>query len=125
MLQNLAVEGDVVYVRTKSATGLELRHVPIHARLIYTVPITERSVYLLGAGYVRNIVRANYRETNDGVGALVGLRFPLGNGLALQFDMTGDDIPAAETDSRTPTRRSGRRWTPGAAACPRMPTGTA
>ncbi len=102
VLQNLAVEGDVLYVRTKSETGLELRHTPIHARLIYHVPFADNTAFLVGAGYVRNIFRANYRETNDGVGALLGIRFPLSSMLGLRVDVTGDYIPTAETDSRIP-----------------------
>ena len=66
VLPNLALEGDVTYTRTKSQGNLELRHTPVHARLIYNIPAAENAAVLVGAGYVRNIFRANYRETRSG-----------------------------------------------------------
>jgi outer membrane protein OmpA-like peptidoglycan-associated protein len=100
VVQNLALEGDVTYVRTKSQTGLELRQTPLHARLVYAIPMGERAAALVGAGYVRNLFRASYRETRDGFGGLVGLRYDLGRLFAARFDVTGDYIPTAE--SQTP-----------------------
>ena len=97
VVRNLAVEGDVTYTRTKSQGGLELRHTPLHARLIYNIPVHEKAAVLVGAGYVRNLFRANYRETRGGVGGLVGVRFGLGGPLALRLDATGDYIPTAES----------------------------
>lgn len=97
VVRNLALEGDVTYTRTKSETGLELRHTPVHARLIYNVPVGERAAFLVGAGYVRNIFRANYRETEDGIGGLLGVRFGLSDMLALRLDATGDYIWEAES----------------------------
>jgi outer membrane protein OmpA-like peptidoglycan-associated protein len=101
VLPNLAVEGDVTYTRTKSQGNLELRHTPVHARLIYNVPVEDNAAVLVGAGYVRNIFRANYRETNSGVGGLLGIRLGLGK-LALRLDATGDYIPTAESDAVPP-----------------------
>jgi len=100
--RNLALEGDVDYVRTKSQGGAELRHTPIHARLVYNIPVQEKAAVLVGAGYVRNLFRANYRETEDGVGGLVGVRFGLTDLLALRFDATGDYIWQAESRFATP-----------------------
>ncbi len=97
VIQHLAVEGDVTYTRTKSQGGLELRHTPIHARLIYNIPVNEKAAVLLGAGYVRNLFRASYRETEGGFGGLLGVRFGLGSLLALRLDATGDYIPTAES----------------------------
>lgn len=98
LLPNLAIEGDVTYTRTKSQGNLDVRHTPVHARLIYSIPATENTAMLVGAGYVRNIFRANYHETRSGVGGLVGVRFGLGNLLAARVDATGDYIPTAESE---------------------------
>jgi outer membrane protein OmpA-like peptidoglycan-associated protein len=102
VLPNLALEGDVTYTRTKSQGNLELRHTPVHARLIYNIPAAENAAVLVGAGYVRNIFRANYRETRSGVGGLLGVRFGLGDLLAARVDATGDYIPTAESDILPP-----------------------
>ncbi len=97
VLNNLAIEGDASYTKTKSQTGLAIKYIPIHARLVYNVPVAEHSAILLGAGYVRNLFRDNYRETNSGFGGLVGVRVGLGSVLALRLDGTGDYIPTAES----------------------------
>jgi outer membrane protein OmpA-like peptidoglycan-associated protein len=97
VVRNLAVEADVTYTRTESRGNLELRRTPLHARLIYSIPATDKAAVLVGGGYVRNIFRANYVETRSGVGGLVGLRYGLGDRFALRFDATGDYIPTAES----------------------------
>lgn len=97
VVRNLALEGDVTYTRTKSDGGLELRHTPIHARLIYNVPVAEKTAVLVGAGYVRNLFRASYRETEDGIGGLLGVRFGLSDLFSLRLDATGDYIWEAES----------------------------
>jgi len=102
VVRNLALEGDVTYTRTKSQGDLDVRHTPIHARLVYAIPASEKASVLVGAGYVRNIFRANYIETNSGIGGLLGVRFGLADPLALRIDATGDYIPTAESDAVPP-----------------------
>jgi len=97
VLPNLALEGDVSYTRTKSKGNLDVRYTPVHGRLIYNIPLADNAAVLVGAGYVRNIFRANYRETNHGIGGLFGVRFGLGSLAALRLDAFGDYIPTAET----------------------------
>lgn len=94
-VRNLAIEGDASYTKTQSQTGFDVKYIPIHARLVWNAPISDNSAILIGAGYVRNLFRENYRETNNGVGGLVGLRF--GNTVGIRFDVTGDYIPTAES----------------------------
>ncbi len=95
--RNLAIEGDASYTKTLSQGGSAVKYIPIHARLVYNVPVAERSAILIGAGYVRNLFRENYRETNSGVAGLLGARVGLGSVLALRLDVTGDYIPTAES----------------------------
>jgi outer membrane protein OmpA-like peptidoglycan-associated protein len=97
VMPRLAIEGDVTYTRTKTQGNLDVRQTPLHARLIYHIPVSDRATALLGAGFARNLFRANYRETNSGVAGLLGLRFGLGKQLALRVDATGDYIPTAES----------------------------
>ena len=107
LVRNLALEGDVTYTRTKSEGGLELRHTPLHARLIYNIPVHEKAAVLVGAGYVRNLFRANYRETESGFGGLLGVRYGLGSLLALRLDATGDYIWEAESRFASPPQVPG------------------
>lgn len=102
VVPNLALEGDVSYTRTKTKGNLDVRYTPVHARLIYNIPVSDDAAVLVGAGYVRNIFRANYRETNSGVGGLLGVRFGLGSVLALRVDGIGDYIPTAESNALPP-----------------------
>jgi hypothetical protein len=95
--RNLALEGDVTYTRTKSQGGAELRQTPLHARLVYHFPVDDRAALLVGAGYVRNLFRASYRETESGIGGLVGGRYGLGRGFSVRVNVTGDYIPTAES----------------------------
>jgi outer membrane protein OmpA-like peptidoglycan-associated protein len=97
VLPNLAIEGDVSTTTTHSQGGAEIKYVPVHARLVYNVPVAGHSAVLLGAGYVRNLFRTSYRETNSGFAGLVGLRLGLGSMVALRVDGTGDYIPTAES----------------------------
>lgn len=97
VVPNLAVEADVTYTRTKTQGDLDVRRTPVHLRLVYNRPVSDKATALVGAGYVRNIFRANYRETSSGVAGLLGVRFGLGNRFAVRVDATGDYIPTAES----------------------------
>jgi outer membrane protein OmpA-like peptidoglycan-associated protein len=98
VLPNLAVEGDASYTSTYSLNQDLVRSIPIHARLVYNLPVGEHGALLVGGGYVRNLFRKSYRETNSGVGGLVGVRLGLGGLLSIRLDATGDYIPTAETN---------------------------
>jgi Outer membrane protein beta-barrel domain len=99
---NLAIEGDVTYTRTKTQGDLDVRRTPLHARVIYGIPATDKVTLLVGAGYLRNIFRANYRETNSGFGGLVGAQVGLAQQFRLRLDLTGDYVPTAESVSLPP-----------------------
>jgi outer membrane protein OmpA-like peptidoglycan-associated protein len=102
LIRNLALEGDVTYTRTKSQGNLDIRYTPVHARLIYNIPLDNEAALLVGGGYVRNIFRGNYRETNSGLAGLLGARLGLGSLLAARVDVTGDYIPTAESEPTPP-----------------------
>lgn len=97
VLRNLALEGDASYSSTRSQGGQRVRYIPVHGRLVYGIPVAGNAALLVGAGYVRNLFRTDYRETKSGVAGLVGLRVGVGSVGALRFDATGDYIPTAES----------------------------
>jgi outer membrane protein OmpA-like peptidoglycan-associated protein len=92
VLPNLAVEGDASYTATASADQEFVRAIPLHARLVYNLPLGQYTALLLGGGYTRQLFRANYRESQSGAGGLVGLRLGLGGVLTIRLDATGDYI---------------------------------
>ncbi len=98
VLPNLSLEGDASYTATAAQGGEFIRYIPLHGRLIYNVPLGEHTAFLIGGGYVRNLFRSSYRETNSGGGGLLGFRLGLGDVLSIRLDGTGDYIPTAESD---------------------------
>ena len=97
VLSNFSVEGDASYTATASQGDDFIRYIPIHARLLFNLPAGEHTAFLVGAGYVRNLFRKSYRETNSGVGGLLGMRLGMGELLSIRLDATGDYIPTAES----------------------------
>ncbi len=99
VLPNLAVEGDASYTATASQEQEFIRAIPLHARLVYNLPLGEYSALLIGGGYTRQLFRRGYRETKSGAGGLLGLRLGTGDVVSIRLDFTGDYIPKAESES--------------------------
>jgi outer membrane protein OmpA-like peptidoglycan-associated protein len=97
VLRNLAVEGDASYTATASEDQDFIRAIPVHARLVYNLPVGESSALLFGGGYTRQLFRESYRETKSGAGGLVGLRLGMGDLVSIRLDFTGDYIFNPET----------------------------
>jgi outer membrane protein OmpA-like peptidoglycan-associated protein len=92
VLPNLAVEGDASYTATYSAAQDFIRSIPVHARLVYNLPVGEHGALLFGGGYTRQLFRKAYRETSSGAGGLVGVRLGMGDLISIRLDATGDYI---------------------------------
>ncbi|MGH7703664.1 MAG: thrombospondin type 3 repeat-containing protein, partial [Gemmatimonadales bacterium] len=94
VIPNLAIEGDASYTSTGvSTTTLKVSYIPLHARLIYNVPVAPRVAWLLGLGYAHNQYGKDGSGSDDGVAGLVGLRFMVGQVLAVRLDGTLDYMP--------------------------------
>ncbi len=94
VFKSFQVEGDIARVSTNGPPGVAVSYVPIHARLIYQIPLRQRSALLLGAGYVHNEYGQSRDGSDDGYGALVGVRLPISRNLAVRFDATADYMPS-------------------------------
>ena len=92
VLPNLAIEGDASYTATASADQDFIRAMPVHARLVYNLPLGQYTALLIGGGYTRQLFRESYRETQSGAGGLLGLRLGLGEVVSIRLDATGDYI---------------------------------
>ena len=98
VLPNIAVEGDASYTATASQEQEFIRAIPLHARLVYNLPLGEYTALLIGGGYTRQLFRKGYRETKSGAGGLLGLRLGTGDVASIRLDFTGDYIPKAESE---------------------------
>ncbi len=94
--RRLELEADVSRIATNvtDVPNSDVRHVPIHARLIYNQPLGNAWALLIGAGYVRNEYRATVKDHDDGVGALLGARAMLNEWLNFRVDVTSDYMPS-------------------------------
>ncbi|MFN8653232.1 MAG: OmpA family protein [Gemmatimonadales bacterium] len=97
VVNNLSVEGDASYTATYSANQDFIRAVPVHARLLYNLPVGEHGALLLGGGYTRWLFRESYRETSSGGGALIGARLGMGELISIRVDGTLDYIGNPES----------------------------
>jgi outer membrane protein OmpA-like peptidoglycan-associated protein len=97
VLRNLSLEGDASYTGTYSTDGALIRAIPIHARLLYGLPMGAHTALLIGGGYTRQLFRRGYRETGSGAGGLLGLRLGTGGTLNIRLDATADYIGDAES----------------------------
>ncbi len=94
VLRNLEVEGDASYTSTVvKTTTLKVSYVPLHARLVYNVPVGPTTAWLLGAGYAHDKYGKNATGSDDGVAGMVGLRFLIGQTLSVRLDATLDYMP--------------------------------
>ncbi len=106
VLRNLALEADASYNPTFSLNQQFIRHIPVHARLVYNLPVGEHAAVVIGGGYVRNLFREAYRETESGAAGLIGLRLGTGDVMSIRLDGTADYIFSPD-NNRAPTQLAG------------------
>ncbi len=90
---NLMLEADISHTVTESPLFSRVTYTPIHARLIYAVPLHSRVSFLLGGGYARNEYGGGLADEN-GVGGLAGLRIGFSEDVALRLDGSADYMPS-------------------------------
>jgi len=84
------LEGDLGFAPTK-AGGADVDHIPAHVRLMGNFPFGKRMAFLLGGGWAYNKFDfSGGTETENGVGALAGLRISLGKRLSLRGEAIAD-----------------------------------
>jgi len=91
-VQNLAIEVDGSYNPLYTAEGDFVRYIPWHAGLLYNIGVGSTSAFLIGARYTDNWFREAYRETEHGIGGLLGFRLGTGGTLSIRIDGTIDYI---------------------------------
>jgi outer membrane protein OmpA-like peptidoglycan-associated protein len=92
VLPQLAIEVDQYYTKFNVPTG-SASHYPLHARLVYNLPLSDNSAILIGAGYVRNFYRGVLNYEDNGYAGLLGLRLGLNNVVSIRLEGTADFMP--------------------------------
>lgn len=78
-------------VNASSTSSENVKHTPIRVLAVYSVPADAKTDILVGFGYVRNKYTGAYKATDSGVSGSVGVRYRLGNMMALRLD-GGEDF---------------------------------
>jgi outer membrane protein OmpA-like peptidoglycan-associated protein len=88
-----------------SASGTDVDHIPAHVRLMGNFPFGKRMAFLLGGGWAYNKfdVSGGSSETENGVGALAGLRISLGKRLSLRGEAIADYMFDQASTAADPT----------------------
>jgi hypothetical protein len=96
LTDHLAIEADGSWVPTNSANFLEVKYMPLHARLVMNFPAGESVGLLLGAGYAHTRFRDDYNLTDHGATAGAGIRLGLGDVASIRIDTYVDYIPSPD-----------------------------
>ena len=96
VLPNLAIEGDIAIASTDGPLSGSISYRPVHARLAYHVPITDRLKLALGAGYTLGIYGGDTtaNEYEDAAGGLVGLKYYFKPSWAFNVEALFDKFPS-------------------------------
>jgi outer membrane protein OmpA-like peptidoglycan-associated protein len=92
------LEADAALVPTKAGTA-DVDHKPFHVRLLGNLPIGKRLDFLIGGGWAYNKFSNGLSGTENGAGALAGLRVNLGKRLSVRGEAIADymfDTPAPD-----------------------------
>jgi hypothetical protein len=80
-----------VEVNYSSTSSEGVKHTPLRLMAVYSVPADPKTDILVGFGYVRNKYTGAYDATDSGLSGFVGVRYRVGNMLALRLD-GGEDF---------------------------------
>jgi len=104
----LAVEAEGSWVPTNAPNDLDVKYMPLHARLVYNHPVSEHVGLLVGAGYSHTRFRdVGARDSlhpegisDHGPGGNAGLRLGLGDVASIRFDVYVDYIPSPDNKAK-------------------------
>lgn len=115
LLKNLAVEGDIQFGKAdwedgSTTTSLTLR--PWAARLVYGIPINEKTRFLIGGGYQQNVYDGRVKqvvpgftspnEYEDAITGLLGIKYCMNDKWNFRVDGVGDYNPSPNFTGAAP-----------------------
>ena len=95
----LAIEAEGSWVPTSGPNDVDVKYMPLHARLVLNFPAGEHVGVLLGGGYTHTRFRDGLRLTDHGVTGNAGIRLGLGDVTSIRIDSYVDYIPSPENGS--------------------------
>jgi len=104
LTRSFGFEADIARAVTNGPPTIKVTYLPLHARLVYSIPVQGRASALIGAGYVHSWYGASRDGSDGGVTGIAGLRFRLTDRIAARFDFLGDYMPSPVNEGPTTTR---------------------
>jgi outer membrane protein OmpA-like peptidoglycan-associated protein len=119
ILPNTVVEGDISLSRTDGPLSGKLTYRPIHARLAYHIPLTQRLKLPVGIGYTQGVYDGDPtpNQYEDAFGVLVGLKYYFKPSWAFNVEGVFDKFPSPANQQPRDTKgywnnslRAGVNW---------------
>jgi outer membrane protein OmpA-like peptidoglycan-associated protein len=96
LTDRLAIEAEGSWVPTNASNDVEVKYMPLHARLVLNLPASEHVGVLIGAGYGHSRFRDGIRLSDHGVSGNAGVRLGLGDVTSIRIDTYVDYIPSPD-----------------------------
>ena len=103
LTDRIAIEAEGSWVPTNAPNDLDVKYMPLHARLVLNFPAGENVGLLLGAGYSHSRFRDGIRLSDHGATGNAGIRLGLGDVTSIRIDTYVDYIPS-------PDNGAGENW---------------
>ena len=88
--RNFELEGTFSFTRVEAFDGTDVDVTPLHARVIWNLPLYNGGTMLLGGGWAHNIFGGDADASDDGPGALLGFRIKTNERLSFRREGTAD-----------------------------------
>ena len=96
LTDRIAVEAEGSWVPTDAPNDVEVKYMPLHARLVFNFPAGEHVGLLVGAGYSHTRFRDGIRLSDHGASGNAGIRLGLDGPLVIRIDTYVDYIPSPD-----------------------------
>ena len=95
----LSIEAEGSWVPTNGPDDVEVKYMPLHARLMLNIPTSEYVGVHIGGGYTHTRFRDGVRLSDHGVTGNAGVRLGLGDVTSIRIDTYVDYIPSPDNGS--------------------------
>jgi outer membrane protein OmpA-like peptidoglycan-associated protein len=96
LTDRIAIEAEGSWVPTDAPNGVDVKYMPLHARLVYNLPTSEHVALLAGLGYSHSRFRDGIRLSDHGASGNAGIRLGLGDVTSIRIDTYVDYIPSPD-----------------------------
>jgi outer membrane protein OmpA-like peptidoglycan-associated protein len=103
LTDRIALEAEGSWVPTNAPNDVDVKYMPLHARVVLNLPASEHVGFLLGAGYSHSRYRDGIESSDHGASGNAGIRLGLGDLTSIRIDTYVDYIPS-------PDNGAGENW---------------